>query len=143
MKNLIASRAHRILKRLGSYSDVADNTDRTPPGLEQQEVQTDERLLGWYALSRGDTRDGFAVTTKGLRIFDGNGFHLIGYDQILLVAAPGPKTSVDHLTVELKNGTVVELSVSGGRGRLRDAWEVLRFLKRVTEDLRKMSSETT
>ncbi len=142
MTNLIASRAHRILRHLESYSDAANNTERTPLRLEQQELPADERLLGWYAHSLGDSQDGFAVTTKGLRISDGGGFRLIGYEQILSVAALGPKNSVDHLTVELKDRTVVELSVRGGRSRLRDAWEVLRFLKRVIEDSRKMASKT-
>jgi hypothetical protein len=142
MTDLVASRAHRILRHLASYSDVANNADGTRSTSEQLRLETDERLLGWYGRSSGEPPDVFAVTTKGLRICNGNTFRLIGYEQILSAVAPGPKIDVDHVTLELADGTAVDLPVKGGPGHLRDAWEVLRFLRRVTEDLRKVTLNT-
>src|SRR5438445_13879468 len=142
MTDLMAPRAHRILKHLASYEEVTDNSDRTSPAVEQLRLQTNERLLGCDGRSSEDSPDVFAVTSRGLHIRNGVTFCFIGYEQILSANAPGPKTNVDHVTVELRDGSAVHLPVKGGRGRLRDAWEVLRFLRRVTEDLRKITLTT-
>jgi len=47
-----------------------------------------------------------------------------------------PKQDVSELLVRLTNQESVLLPIRGGKGKLRDAFEFIRFIDRVTSDLR-------
>lgn len=131
VKQRIRSRAHRVLENLSNYRGISDSSE--PHLLSQASFSPKEDILGIYENSPGAWQEAIIISDEGLRIFLNAGWHFIPYADMCAVDVPEAKDkqTVDLLLIRLVSGSTIELPVRGGRGKLRDVWEFLRFLQRV------------
>lgn len=136
LNNLIRSRAHRILKSFERYQNLEDQDIAVliENGLQ---LQTGEELIGMYKNHDDNFSETIVITTLGLHVFFDE-WDLVEYSQINKVSIPlnysKDKFLADRILVQLKHGSEIEIPVTGEHGKLRDAWEFLRFLQRVQKD---------
>lgn len=142
LTELIASRAHRNLRRLDSYQKVTA-LDSSSDLIETLQCQVDERILGLYQNIPGDDLNTIAVTTQGLHIYDGEKWQSVDYHLIDTIETPSPESKrvVNQLIIHLKTKGTITVPIYGGKGGTRDAWSFFTFLKRVIEDIRKFHSK--
>ncbi len=131
VKQRIRSRAHRVLENLSNYRDISDSSE--PHLLSQASFSAKEDILGVYENIPGAWQEAIIISDAGLRIFLNAGWLFIPYADMCAVDVPGAKDkqTVDLLLIRLVSGITIELPVRGGRGKLRDVWEFLRYLQRV------------
>ena len=138
-KQLIESRAYRILRPLAQYRQITTAADILQP-VTFQEFPEREHLIGIYENIPNDYHESITVTTSGCHWFLNDEWRFAKYDQILKVEVSDDqkmnKRLVDRLVVHLKAGDVIELPIRGGKSGTPDAWEFLRFLDRVVEDVK-------
>lgn len=134
MKELITTRAHRILKRLPHYRSVVDSSDSMPSYTKELLIATGEVLIGVYENLPGENTESIAITDRGLHAFLNRKWEFIAYEQIDRIETPSSKEGVEELIVHLLSGSVSRIPVRGGHGQFRDAFEFLRFLDRVISD---------
>lgn len=142
--DVVRSRAARILGHFARYRNLRDGTATPPAWLRQVAVQGDEVVLGVYENVPGELEDSIVVTTRALHLCRDGAWQSVSYEDIRSIEtppteAPLGKSGVAELTLHLGDGQRVSLPVTGGRGKTRDAWEFLRFLRRVTSDLERAS----
>ncbi len=141
--DIVASRAGRVLRKLPRYRDLIKDPAPAPAWVaavsprEQGEVR-----LGVYENVPEKADESVLVTTSGLYVGRAAGWDFVAYDDIDEVQtphieAPSDKVCFDAVTVRLKDGRQTNIPIRGGDGKSRDAWEFLRFLIRVTADLRR------
>ena len=140
--DVVRSRARRILGHLPRYRDLSDETTAAPARVHRVPLRRGEIPLGVYENVSGECEDSVLVTTLGLHSYRPGVWDSVGYEDIqsierLPIAIPSDKMRIDGLTLHLVSGRSVDIPVRGGDGKLRDGWEVLRFLARVTDDLRR------
>jgi hypothetical protein len=125
----VQSRAHRILKQLSAYEDW---TDATPDVAFR--LHDEENLIGVYHNSSKKSEENILITDRRLIFRD---VHL-SFDEITSCDIPGTgsqeKQNADRVTVTLGKGRTVDLPITGGTERFRDAFSFLRFLDRVVAD---------
>jgi hypothetical protein len=101
------------------------------------QLQPGENLIGIYRNSLEDLKDSIAVTDLGIHIYRSSCWEYVGYTQMESIAIPEEKQEADFLLVSLTNGRATNVPIRGGQGRFRDAFEFLRFLDRVIQDIQK------
>ena len=126
-----AIRAHRILRDLANYqkaghanewiSKLADDHLGEPVGCYRNPGAQNE-VIGIFA-------DGLAWSQNG-RAVD------LRFTDIAEVTLPREKESLE-LLLKLMDGRQLQLPVRGQQGKFFDSLTMLRFLMRVTEDLRR------
>jgi hypothetical protein len=130
-----ASRAHRILRRLQSFqpAPAIDFSNINGPALGP-----DESWLGIYWNASEQIEGALLFSDHRVCIFRSEAWTGIDYSSIRDVLLSRHKQETEGLTVLYDwhdESHQIDLPVRGGDGKLRDAFEVLRFLNRVTEDL--------
>lgn len=103
-------------------------------------LRESEELIGTYRNDMTSTLNLLVVTNLGIHVCrgpTGPGWEIIYYSDIEEVFTPPCKTKARSLTIQTREGKLTEIPVVGGEGRLRDAFEMLRFLIRVTDDLKR------
>lgn len=136
----VASRAHRILKRLENYQSLFGAADEDiPNNISGIALAPGEQLIGVYYNMPDERREPIVVTSEGLHVLSKEGWQRVEYRQMRDVGPPvdEEKTQVMSLSITLQDGNTFALPVKGGRGNFRDAWSFLRFLMRVLGDVSK------
>ncbi len=136
----VKSRAHRILKHLANYRDLTNESLKIPYWVADVPINSGEVCYGVYENSSGEADESIAVTSLGIHVCRNKQWEFIDYAQIASVSAPLEKQTANELSLHLLSGQLTSLPVRGGSGRLRDAFEFLRFLDRVTHDLQRGTS---
>ena len=136
LNDLLKSRVHRILRGLPSFRSTADATVALPDGYEGHRLADGEQVLGLYTNTADDHREDILVTTHGLHLGPSGQTKFIAYQQISHVDTLQPKHPLSTLRLHLESGEVMDLPIAGGHDRFRDAWEFMRYLDRVTRDIR-------
>jgi hypothetical protein len=110
----------------------------TIPGyLQDLVLQERETLIGVYENVIGAQDESIVITDVGLRLSHHGEWLFIDYRQIERVVGPPDKQNVDGLTVHLVTGAIVQIPVRGGADKFRDAFEFVRFLMRVVQDVQR------
>src|SRR5437868_5943809 len=133
----VKSRVVRILKPLRRYRDQSPDSLMTSIAATRVGLQEGEICLGVYENNPGCLEDSIIVTNLGLHIYRSGESLFIDYGQIESIEAPSVKETADRLKIRLSNGAMKDLPIQGGQGRFRDAFEFLRFLDRVKDDIRR------
>jgi hypothetical protein len=129
------SRAHRTLRLLKSYRSVGDCAELTG---QLPALPPNDSWLGIYFNRTASIENAVAFSTEQLLVHVGNRWNSLRYEEILDTRIQQEKTSASEILVRTQAGDVI-VPVTGGAGTTRDVFEVLRFLNRVREDLRKAS----
>jgi hypothetical protein len=117
--------AHRILKRLPSYDDAEVHAARSP----RAGAESLGSVLGTYA----NAESAVIIFENGLEVRSGGGVEYFSYDSMagVEIGTSRKKEQATGVELLLRSGRRVSIPVDGGVGRQRDAWEMLRFLRRV------------
>lgn len=135
MKNeIVLLRSRRILRKLANYHELLSNGDVYPILLSRIFTQDEEKIIGLYENIPGERFECIVITNFGLHIIFANKTEFIGYNLIKTIKISTEKDR-DYLIVYLVNGKISMISVKGGRGKFRDAFEFLHFLDRVVADV--------
>ena len=125
-----AIRAHRILAALSNYRK-AGHADDWPSKSSGEHLG---EPIGTYR-NPGPQGDVIGIFADGLTwIHSGRAVDL-RFTDIAEVMLPNGKES-EGLLLKVRDGKQIELPVRGRQGRFFDSMEMLRFLDRVTRDLR-------
>lgn len=127
-----ATRAYRILRALSNYRSV-EGKDRLGSAPNAGELG---KVLGLYE-NPGCPKATITICDAGLFWTQHGRQVTVRYRDIVRVRLAGGKQS-ETLDLELGDGRRVELPVRGRQGRFYDSLEVLRFLDRVTQDVRNL-----
>jgi hypothetical protein len=123
----VEQRVYRILRQMDSFR-YADDNERAGYKKDLPE----ENLIGFY-FNNEDKSNAIMITDKAIILINSE-MHRIDYADIKTIDLDSAdKTAVNHLIIN-KN---FYLPVLGGKGRCRDAFEFLRFLRRVVNDINK------
>jgi hypothetical protein len=131
-----SARAYRILGAMANYQK-ASSTDNWLPKL------ADGRLGEPIGCYRNPEPEGevIGIFADGLAWYEGGRSVELRFADVSEVNLPSGKES-EGLLVNMQDGRQLRLPVKGRRGRFFDSMEMLRFLDRVTQDLRKRTSGT-
>ncbi|TGL36887.1 hypothetical protein EHQ52_03170 [Leptospira koniambonensis] len=129
MKNKIQQLSYRILEKLNDFhSEVPSSLHK----IAQNEI------LGIYLNSSSYFEDSILFTDLGMYIIQSEEkSEYIEYNEILNLKVIEQKEVAESISIERKDGSRIEVKVLGGKERLRDVWEVYRFLLRATGEVRK------
>lgn len=124
-------RAHRHLAQMESYTAAHDCA--LPIDRATIQCSSVSEVIGVYR-NDGDANTSMVlIGTRGILVLSPRSTD-IPYDQINDTAIGGPpgfeKHEADKIIVTLKNGTMAEVPVYGGKGRFRDVYQFLSFLRR-------------
>jgi hypothetical protein len=139
--NTVKSRAGRILRGLARYRELPEAGDWLQRWPRSPRLRPGETPLGVYENTPGQMDNCVLVTSSGLHVHSAGEWAYAAYDLIKDVRAvppveyPWDKLAVSGLALDLYDGRTLDLQISGGNERSRDAWEVMRFLDRVTQDV--------
>jgi hypothetical protein len=132
----VKTRVARILKPLLNFRIVKDGSLPVFPSLPVLAFKEGEDCYGVYENLPAEADEAVVVTNLGLHVRREQKWEFIDYRQIKEVDIISPKETVDELLVRLTTHESVLLPIRGGKGRFRDAFEFMRFINRVTSDLR-------
>ena len=124
--------AARILKRMPSFR--AGTLSGAP-------LKPTEKPIGVYHNEQSSSTDAVLVTTEGVHVFREAGWDSIRFADIAAVdTIPDVKDGNDKLSVwslrlEGTDGRTVELPLRGRRDQFRDAFEFMRFLRNVRDEI--------
>lgn len=127
----VAQRAYRILRALDLYSPVVPGDPQIP-----EAVRKSGRILGVY--NRLDDRPERTLWLTDDEIWTfADCWQPLKYAQMTSVEYPVDKSGdEDFLVVVLEDGSAHRIHVAGRKGRLRDVYEVGRFLDRAVSDVK-------
>jgi hypothetical protein len=125
------ARAHRILVPLKNYKKAEPTDDFF---LRLSEARLGEPL-GCYQ-NETTSIGNIGVFTEGLSWLDGDNLIVVRYENISEVTLPGDKSS-RSLLLKKNDGHSIWLPITGGNEKFFDSLEMLRFLDRVTGEIRK------
>jgi hypothetical protein len=99
--------------------------------------QKDEQLLGIYKNDIKNNLDDVLFTDKGIHFYVENKKIFIAYNQIKDLHVEGEKITANTLLITYgDNGDQkIKLLIKGGEGKCRDIFEILRYLRRVMDDV--------
>lgn len=116
--------SHRILEKLSRFHSEIPSEMRS---VAQEEI------LGVYLNSESYFKDSVLFTDLGIYLFQSKErWEYIQYEEISNLEVVEQKELAESITILKKNGVRVYLRILGGDGKLRDVWEVYRFLLRIT-----------
>jgi hypothetical protein len=124
------------LKALLNFRPIKAGSLAVSPSLPAFGLKEGEDCYGVYESLPAEADEAVVVTNLGLHIRRERKWEFIDYRQIKEVDIVSPKETVDELLVRLTTHESVLLPIRGGKGRFRDAFEFMRFIDRVTSDLR-------
>ena len=142
-----ASRAHRILRRLQSFqrADGVDFNEIGAPALRTAE-STDESWLGIYWSPERQIEGSLLFSDRRLCVARSNSdWECVDYLSMRDVLVPDQKTEAMGLIVLYDwqdQSREFYVPVHGGQGRLRDAYQVMQFLKWVPFDIARATRPT-
>lgn len=127
----IESLSRRILGRLEYYE---------PSQVWEGHREPSDRVLGIYRPGVNADIE-FVIGAESIYVNSVAGWTTVPYRQITGVESPASrdpdaKHTIDAVHVRTAAGEHVTIKVSGGKGRFRDAWEVVRFLDRAANAAR-------
>jgi hypothetical protein len=128
---------NRTLSSLRRYDPLDHDTfeKRLPefPARLPREV-----FVGVYYNTLESLENCLLVTSRGIRVNGPGGWSLLLYDDTERVVTPAQEDMEisDHVSVVTRDGRGTDLPVVGGRGRLRDAWVIIRLLQRSLDPVR-------
>ena len=131
-------RAGRILSRLSHYRRY--DAGEAPAALVQLLSKAEGQCLGYYSNDSNRAEDLVAVTEVGL-CWQGRGEPaFVRYTDIEAAKVHLTKAddlvSADGLSFVLSSGGNAFVTILGGTDKFKDAFEFLRFVDRVREDIR-------
>lgn len=127
----VGIRAHRILSALAHYKE-AGKADDWPLEVSGEHLGDP---IGWYR-NPGTQGEVVGIFADGLAWSqDGHPVALKFADIAEVMLSHGKES--EGLLLKLRNGTLLPLPIKGRQGRFVDAMEMLRFLDRVMQDLRR------
>jgi hypothetical protein len=132
----VFSRANRILRAMPSYRSLSGN-DTLPIGAPKApNLQPGENPVGFY-VNNATTFSGLIFfSSENVYVFSDDGWGRVAFCEIAHVIPPVGKENVIGFNLQLKNGCLFWIPVTGKRGgRFFDAFEVIRFFDRVISDL--------
>jgi hypothetical protein len=127
------SRAHRTLKRLRLYQSI---DSENVPTVQLPSLSPDDSWLGIYLNVPGSAENAVAFSMERLHVNVTDRWISVKYADILDTRVDQEKTSASEILLRTSNDTV-KVPITGGNGKTRELFEVLRFLNGVQEDLRK------
>lgn len=132
----IRSRVHRILSPLAGFRDLQEGSE-WPTALDAKPVlAASETALGIYTDEPTNFSDAIVFTTQGLHVRRGRSWLQILYSDVERAIPPASKIGVTGFGILRRDGAEVWLPVRGSKGgRFYDAFEVLRFVDRVKDDV--------
>jgi hypothetical protein len=139
--DIVKSRASRILHRLAYYRELPNAIKWPSYWSSAPRFHPGETPLGTYENRLGQAENSIVVTSFGLHFYTAGEWIYAAYSSIHAVqpspplGSPEDKLAVSGLALRLRDGTTLTIPVSGGNQQCRDAWEFLRFLDRVTQDI--------
>lgn len=121
-------RAHRILKAMDRYIDFEQG--KVPDYITPKTCN-----IGVYENEPGSAENAILITFEGIELMGKNGCKISFAEMDRIEVPTADKLSVDYLNIHTAHSkTPVVLPVIGQKGRTRDAFEFLRFLKRCMAD---------
>jgi hypothetical protein len=137
---LIKSRAHRILRRLDNYHPISDVPVSLSSRVDEVPLADDEELIGIYLNSTESCDALIFVTTRALHILASGAWRRLAYQDVEVIETSSAEDKHRLKVIRAVTGEgVVDVPVTGGHGRLRDAWPFVRFLLRVVKDTQSRS----
>ena len=133
----VRSRVHRILKPIQNFRYLPEGSGVPQEFCAGLTLDASEEALGIYVNDVStSSRDALLVTTESLYLHRDRSWQRIPYLSIERTVPPLSKSEVTGFTVLLQDGTEIWLPVRGVRNdRFYDAFEILRFIDRVKEDV--------
>jgi hypothetical protein len=133
----VRSRVHRILKPMPNFRYLPEGSAVPPEICAGLTLGPSEEALGIYVNDvYTSSREALLVTTENLYLHRDRSWLQVPYLSIERTIAPPSKSEVSGFTVLLRDGTEIWLPVRGVRNdRFYDAFEILRFIDRVKEDV--------
>ena len=132
----VKTRVARILRPLSNFRTIEAGSLPVFPSLPVLAFKEGEDCYGVYENLPAEPDEAVVVTNLGLHVRREQKWEFIDYRQIKEVDIIAQKETVGELLVRLRNQESVLLPIRGGKGRFRDAFEFMRFIDRVTSDLR-------
>lgn len=131
----VRSRVHRILRPISAFKDLtAGDWPANGPALPI--LTPDEVALGAYSNDWSNYSDVVLFTSKSIYVLSASGWDGVEFKEIERTVAPSDKKGVTGFSLVLRNHKILWLPIGGSRlGRFFDAFEVLRFVNRVLEDM--------
>jgi len=126
----IEFRARKILSPLFQFENFEEKDASAWAG--RLGARDDEILCGIYRNEAGDTPESVVVSSKGMHLLDGLTHEFIPYDSIKAIGTPTKATEDRTLHIQLVDARRFTITISGRLGRMKDIFEFLRFLRRVT-----------
>lgn len=129
----VRSKVHRILRAIPSFSSCERWNDAAHLAQLGSPLRPDESLLGYYQDQPGRIDETILFTDQGLYVRETESWAAARYTDILSTDWLGSqKTEAAGIELRLASGETLTLPVRGGNDRFRDAFEVLRFMNRVS-----------
>ncbi|PJZ75676.1 hypothetical protein [Leptospira neocaledonica] len=124
MNNRAKQLSYRILEKLSRFHLEIPSEMR---GVAQ------DGILGVYLNSEPYFNDSVLFTDVGMYLFQSEEkWEYLQYEEISNLEVVEQKEITESIAILKKNGVQVYLRILGGNGKLRDVWEVYRFLLRIT-----------
>ncbi len=121
MTTSIESLVHRSLRNLENFKSE-ENSEAWP-------LLKEEKLIGVYFNKENDL---VGVSTFGLRPLKNL---LVRYSEIAEASVENSKNDAEEINLLLVDGRTLKVRFTGGSGRFRDVWEVVRFLDRARKHM--------
>jgi len=133
----VRSRVHRILKQMPNFRYLPEGSAAAPEICAGLTLGRSEEALGIYVNDVSTpSSEALLVTTENLYLHQDRSWLRVPYLSIERTIPPPSKSEVTGFTVLLRDGTKIWLPVRGVRNdRFYDAFEILRFIDRVKEDV--------
>lgn len=135
----VRTRAWRVLAKGGhlvGYRHLDPGTANEDRMVQRVSLTPFEEAIGVYENPPDSGVQAIVVTTQALRVLASDGVHVIPYASIRAVSGPPTKdVARPTIAIRIDDGSAVEVPVLGRKGGALDVFEVLRFLKRVVEDI--------
>jgi hypothetical protein len=131
MRRTVSARiANLKLRSLRRYHPLEQDSplERDLPDRLRGEI-----FIGVYWNVLESLSDALLITTFGIRVRRSTGWVMLDYDDIGEIIYPHREDYEisDHLRIRTLSGTAIDLPICGGRGRFRDVWPFIRFIRRV------------
>lgn len=132
----VLSRVHRILRPIPAFRDLTvGQWPADAPALPN--LALGEVALGAYSNDWSNYSDIVLFTTNSIYVLSAGLWSGVAFEQVEGSVAPSNKDNVTGFSLILRDKRTFWLPIGGSRlGRFYDAFEVLRFVNRILEDIR-------
>ncbi|MEO6062084.1 MAG: hypothetical protein ABIQ99_09115 [Thermoflexales bacterium] len=122
--------AHRILSKLDRFSYDLSEDETILNSCEDYDAKSN--AIGIYKVP-GLSDESIVLLADGLLVVDGSECTRIYFNEIRVVELDESeeKYIADYIVVTMQDSTRFRIRVPGGIGKLRDVYEVFRFLRNV------------